>query len=58
MYEPVMGVFFATSSVTHFTPHQFFAIAFWIGFSINWTIIETWLYHQRKRESYAQASRV
>ena len=56
--RPVMGVFFATSSVTHFAPHQFFGIAFWIGFSINWIIVEIWLYHQRKRESYAQAGRV
>jgi hypothetical protein len=53
--RPVMGVFFATRSVTHLTPHQFFGIAFWIGFSINWIIVETWLYAQRKRGSYAQA---
>src|SRR5271170_4107328 len=33
--RPVMGVFFATSPLTHLTPHQFFGIAFWIGFSIN-----------------------
>jgi hypothetical protein len=56
--RPVMGVFFATSSVTHLTPHQFFGIAFWIGFSINWIIVETWLSHQRRRESCAQAGRV
>src|ERR1700740_1762386 len=33
--RPVMGVFFATSVLTHLTPQQFFGIAFWIGFSIN-----------------------
>jgi hypothetical protein len=41
--RPVMGIFFATSSVTHLLPRQFFGIAFWIGFSINALIIESWL---------------
>ena len=41
--RPVMGVFFATSRLTHFGPHQFFGIAFWIGFFVNWIIIECWL---------------
>ncbi|MGH9529710.1 MAG: hypothetical protein ACRD2S_07315, partial [Terriglobales bacterium] len=38
--RPVMGVFFATSNVTHLAPEQFFGIAFWIGFSINTVVIE------------------
>jgi hypothetical protein len=41
--RPVMGVFFATSRLTHLTPPQFFGIAFWIGFSINTLAIELWL---------------
>jgi hypothetical protein len=41
--RPVMGVFFATSRLTHLGPHQFFGIAFWIGFSINWIVVESWL---------------
>jgi hypothetical protein len=41
--RPVMGVFFATSRVTHLTPSQFFGLAFWIGFSINTVIVEVWL---------------
>jgi hypothetical protein len=41
--RPVMGVFFATARLTHLTPHQFFGIAFWIGFSINAIAIELWL---------------
>jgi Predicted membrane protein (DUF2306) len=41
--RPVMGVFFASSLLTHLTPHQFFGIAFWIGFSINTLVIELWL---------------
>ena len=41
--RPVMGVFFATSRLTHLAPSQFFGIAFWIGFSINALAIEIWL---------------
>ena len=47
--RPVMGVFFATSPLTHLTPSQFFGIAFWIGFSINWLAIEIWLRYERRR---------
>jgi hypothetical protein len=38
-----MGVFFATSPLTHLEPGQFFGIAFWIGFSINTVVVELWL---------------
>jgi hypothetical protein len=41
--RPVMGVFFATSRLTHLTPNQFFGFAFWIGFSINTLAVEWWL---------------
>jgi hypothetical protein len=41
--RPVMGVFFATSPLTHLQPNQFFGIAFWIGFSINTVAVELWL---------------
>lgn len=41
--RPVMGVFFATAPLTHLTPHQFFGIAFWIGFSFNTVVMELWL---------------
>jgi hypothetical protein len=44
--RPVMGLFFATSPITHLKPSQFFGIAFWVGFSINLIIAEVWL---RKR---------
>lgn len=43
-----MGIFFATARLTHLTPHQFFGIAFWIGFSINTLIIEFWLRNQNR----------
>jgi len=41
--RPVMGIFFATSRATHWTPQQFFGPAFWIGFSINVLVMEIWL---------------
>jgi len=41
--RPVMGVFFATSRLTHLEPNQFFGMAFWMGFTINMVVIETWL---------------
>jgi hypothetical protein len=41
--RPVMGVFFATSPLTHLQPSQFFGIAFWIGFSTSTLVGEFWL---------------
>jgi putative flippase GtrA len=41
--RPVMGVFFATSRLTHLEPHQFFGIAFWIGFGVTYLAGETYL---------------
>ena len=41
--RPVMGVFFATSRLTHLEPRQFFGIAFWMGFSVNTVAVELWL---------------
>jgi hypothetical protein len=48
--RPVMGIFFATSRLTHLEPRQFFGIAFWIGFSINTIAVELWL-HAKGRQS-------
>lgn len=45
--RPVMGVFFATSRLTHLEPGQFFGIAFWIGFSINTVVVALWLHSRR-----------
>ncbi len=47
--RPVMGVFFATAPLTHLTPHQFFGVAFWIGFSLNTIVIELWLRRAAER---------
>ena len=49
--RPVMGVFFATSRLTHLEPRQFFGIAFWAGFSINTIIVELWLHSARQGTS-------
>jgi hypothetical protein len=49
--RPVMGVFFATSRLTHLEPQQFFGIAFWIGFSSNAIAIEWWLRSRRAAPS-------
>lgn len=49
--RPVMGVFFATSGITHLTPKQFFGIAFWIGFSINSVVVELWLHSKRRAQA-------
>lgn len=47
--RPVMGVFFATSRLTHLMPSQFFGIAFWIGFSINTVVVGIWLQSAKSR---------
>lgn len=52
--RPVMGLFFATSRLTHLEPRQFFGIAFWLGFSINTIIVELWL-HSREPQSHLHA---
>jgi hypothetical protein len=53
--RPVMGVFFATSRLTHLEPRQFFGIAFWVGFSINTIAVECWL---RSRNYQIQSARM
>jgi hypothetical protein len=50
--RPIMGVFFATSPLTHLTPQQFFGIAFWIGWSLNTIVMEVWL-RTRGRTTFA-----
>ena len=41
--RPIIGIFFATSRLTHLTPSQFFGIAMWAGFSINLLVFELWI---------------
>jgi hypothetical protein len=46
--RPIVGVFFATSRITHLTPHDFFGIAFWLGFTIQAIAAEIWINHTRR----------
>jgi hypothetical protein len=45
--RPVMGVFFALSRSNGMTPHQFFGIAFWIGFTATYAVGEWWIRYTR-----------
>jgi hypothetical protein len=44
--RPIVGMFFAFSRLS---PHQFFGIAFWIGFTIHLIAAEVWINYTRKR---------
>ncbi len=46
--RPIVGVFFATSRLTHLTPHDFFGPAFWIGFIVQTAAAEIHIRHGRK----------
>ena len=45
--RPIVGIFFATSRLTHLTPHDFFGIAFWLGFTIQVIFAEVWIRYTR-----------
>jgi len=49
--RPIMGAFFATSRASGMTPHQFFGIAFWIGFSLTFVVGESWIRYTRRPAS-------
>jgi hypothetical protein len=54
--RPVMGVFFATARLTHLEPHQFFGIAFWIGFGATYLAGEAYLhYHPVPSDALSQS---
>jgi uncharacterized membrane protein len=55
--RPVMGVFFATSSLTGLTPHDFFGIAFWIGFTLTYVAGEVWIRYTRSAIGVQSLSR-
>jgi uncharacterized membrane protein len=50
--RPIVGVFFATSSITGLTPQEFFGAALWISFTIHLIAAEVWINHTRA--SYAK----
>ena len=41
--RPIVGIFFTTARLTHLTPHDFFGIAFWLGFTVTILATEVWL---------------
>jgi uncharacterized membrane protein len=41
--RPIIGIFFATSRLSGLTPHEFFGIAFWIGFVLHLIAAEAWI---------------
>jgi uncharacterized membrane protein len=45
--RPIVGVFFATSPLTHLTPQEFFGTAFWLGFTIHLIAAEAWINYTR-----------
>jgi uncharacterized membrane protein len=42
--RPIVGIFFATSRVSGLTPHEFFGIAFWVGFVLHLIAAEAWIH--------------
>jgi uncharacterized membrane protein len=54
--RPIMGIFFATSRFSGLTPHEFFGIAFWIGFVLHLIAAETWIHLTQSRRQLAPAS--
>ena len=54
--RPIMGVFFATSRLTGFTPHEFFGPAMWLGLTSTYLAGEVWLQTQRT-ENNSEAQR-
>ena len=45
--RPIVGAFFATSRLTHLTPHDFFGTAFWLGFTLHLVAAEVWINYTR-----------
>jgi len=45
--RPIMAAFFATSSITHLTPRDFFGTAFWLAFTIHLIAAEIWINYTR-----------
>jgi uncharacterized membrane protein YsdA (DUF1294 family) len=45
--RPIVGVFFATRSITHLSPRDFFGTAFWLGFTIQLMAAEIWINYTR-----------
>jgi uncharacterized membrane protein len=53
--RPIMGIFFATSRFSGLTPHEFFGIAFWIGFVLHLMAAEARIHLTQSRRRLAPA---
>jgi uncharacterized membrane protein len=42
--RPIIGIFFVTSRLSGLSPHEFFGIAFWIGFVLHLIAAEAWIH--------------
>jgi hypothetical protein len=51
--RPIVGVFFATSRFSGLAPHEFFGIAFWIGFTLHLIAAEAWIHATLERPAPA-----
>jgi uncharacterized membrane protein len=54
--RPIIGIFFATSRISRLTPHEFFGIAFWIGFVLHLIAAEAWIRATSGRTIHATQS--
>jgi len=48
--RPIIGLFFATSRLSGLTAHEFFGIAFWIGFVLQLIAAEAWIHTTPPRQ--------
>ncbi|MBS1526827.1 MAG: DUF2306 domain-containing protein [Bacteroidetes bacterium] len=46
--RPIVGMFFAFSKLS---PHEFFGIAFWIGFTAHLVVAEAWINYTRNSQN-------
>jgi len=49
--RPIVGAFFAFRRLT---PHEFFGIAFWLGFTTTFMIAEAWIDYTRWHDHYVE----
>jgi uncharacterized membrane protein len=45
--RPIVGAFFAARRLT---PHEFFGIAFWLGFTVTFLVAEAWVDYTQQRQ--------
>ena len=51
--RPIVGMFFAFRRMT---PHEFFGIAFWLGFTITFLVAEWWIDYMRNHAPQAKVA--